>query len=96
MGVIEETSSIFFFGIGGQQYILPNKLYVAGRYTMVDNTTDDVDGDALERLQLGGGWFIADRTLLKVEFVDQDEPEGSPGQVGGGFSGFVSELSVRF
>ena len=96
VGVVEETSSIFFFGIGGQQYILPNKLYVAGRYTMVDNTTDDVDGDALERLQLGGGWFIADRTLLKVEFVDQDEPEGSPGQVGGGFSGFVSELSVRF
>lgn len=96
VGVTEQESSITFLGIGGQQYLIPNKLYVAARYTMVDNDSDDFDGDTLERIQIGGGVFLSKRTLFKIEFVDQDEPDGSPGQVGGGFSGFVSELSVRF
>ena len=113
IGVIEQESSISFFGVGIQQFFVKDKLYVAGRYTRVANTSDDVDfravggageqeasdapgGNILERFQVGGGWFIDERTLFKVEYVNQDEDIFSAGNIGTGFDGIVTELSVRF
>ncbi|MEP3232805.1 MAG: hypothetical protein ABJN04_08740 [Hyphomicrobiales bacterium] len=95
IGVIERESSISFWGVGIQQFLLKDKFYVAGRFTQVRNTTDDVDGGNLERLQVGAGWFIDERSLFKVEYVNQDEDENSAGDTGG-FDGIVTELSVRF
>ena len=106
-GVIEEESSISFVGIGVQQFLLKDKFYVAGRYTRVANTSDDVDfatvgaqdagsENLLQRFQVGAGYFIDERTLFKVEYVNQDEDLFSAGQVGTGFDGIVTELSVRF
>ena len=96
VGVVEEESTIGFFGIGVQQYLVPDKFYLAGRYTTVNNTTDRVDGGSLQRYQVGAGWFLDKRTLWKVEYVNQDEEDNSPGQIGNGFDGVVTELSVRF
>ena len=95
VGVIERESKIAFFGFGIQQFLLKDKFYVAGRYTQVQNTTDGVDGGDLERFQIGAGWFIDERSLFKIEYVDQTEDENSAGQTGG-FDGIVTELSVRF
>ena len=95
VGVVEQESSISFWGVGIQQFLLKDKFYVAGRFTQVRNTTDGVDGGNLERLQIGAGWFIDERSLLKIEYVDQDEEANSAGSTGG-FDGIVTELSVRF
>ena len=95
VGVIERESKIAFWGVGIQQFLLKDKFYVAGRFTQVRNTTDDVDGGELERFQVGAGWFIDERSLFKIEYVNQDEDENSAGQTGG-FDGIVTELSVRF
>ena len=107
VGVVEQESSISFFGVGIQQFLVKDKFYLAGRYTQVINTTDDIDfvtagdqdagsDDLLERFQIGAGYFIDERTLLKVEYVNQDEDANSAGNIGNGFDGVVSELSVRF
>ncbi|MEP6355273.1 MAG: hypothetical protein ABJ081_01160 [Hyphomicrobiales bacterium] len=106
IGVVEQESSISFFGVGIQQFLVKDKFYVAGRYTQVINTSDDTNfavagnqdagsEDSLERFQIGAGYFIDERTLFKVEYVNQDEDANSAGQTGG-FDGIVSELSVRF
>jgi hypothetical protein len=42
------------------------------------------------------GYWINDRTLWKVEYVNQDEGVNSGGQIGQGFDGFTSEISVKF
>ncbi|MEP5779421.1 MAG: hypothetical protein ABJL18_02560 [Hyphomicrobiales bacterium] len=107
IGVIEQESSISFFGVGIQQFLVKDKFYVAGRYTQVINTSDDVNfavagdqdagsEDTLQRFQVGAGYFIDERTLFKVEYVNQDEDANSAGQIGEGFDGIVTELSVRF
>ena len=95
--VIEAQSAVDYFVLEAQQYIMPNKLFVAGRYTNSSNDTDGISGeDTLERIQLGAGFWINERTLWKAEFVDQDEEANSGGQVGGEFDGFITEISTRF
>lgn len=98
VNVVEGDSSVEFFIIEGQQYIIPNRFYVAARYAEAENTSDLIDqfDNTVERLQIGAGLWITDRTLIKVEFVDQDEGINSGGQIGAGFDGFTSEISVKF
>ncbi len=94
--VVEADSAVDYFVLEAQQYLYPGKLYIAGRYTNASNDTDGVDGeDTLERVQIGGGYWINNKTLLKAEYVDQDEEANSGGQIGG-FDGFITEVSVKF
>ena len=95
--VVEADSAVDFFVLEAQQYLVPGKFYIAGRYTNASNDTDGVSGeDTLERLQVGGGYWINNKTLWKAEYVDQDEEANSGGQIGGGFDGLITEVSVKF
>jgi hypothetical protein len=96
--VIEGDSSVQYWALEAQQYILPEKLYVAARYAESENTSDlieQTDND-VTRLQVSAGYWINDRTLWKVEYVNQDEGANSGGQIGTGFDGITSEISVKF
>ena len=94
--VIEADTAVNYVVLEAQQYILPEKLYVAGRYTNAMNESDGVnDENVLQRIQVAAGYWIRKNTLLKLEFVNQDEEENSGGQIGGGFDGFVTEVSVK-
>jgi len=94
---VEEESAIRFFAVEGAYDLIPETIYGAVRYTRVTNETDGAGSDnVLERLQLGGGWWIAENTLFKAEYVLQNEGEDSPGQIGDDFDGFNLEVSVRF
>lgn len=96
--VIEADSSVEYWVVEAQQYIIPEKLYVAARYAESENTSDlieQTDND-VTRLQVSAGYWINDRTLWKVEYVDQDEGVNSGGQIGAGFDGLTSEISVKF
>lgn len=96
--VVNGNSSVEYFVFEAQQYIVPKKFYVAGRYTEAENTSDLIDqsDNKVERIQVSAGYWFNDRTLLKFEFVDQDEGANSGGQIGTGFDGFTSEISVKF
>ncbi|MBU2979599.1 hypothetical protein KO501_15310 [Alteromonas sp. C1M14] len=96
--VIEGDSSVDYWVVEAQQYILPEKLYVAARYASAENTSDLIEqtDNEVTRLQVSAGYWINDRTLWKVEYVDQDEGVNSGGQIGRGFSGLTSEISVKF
>lgn len=95
--VVEANSGVDYFVLEAQQYLSPNSFYLAARYTNASNQTDGINGDdTLERLQVGAGYWLNKKTLWKFEYVDQDEEENSGGQIGGGFDGFTTELSVKF
>ena len=87
--VIEGDSSVEYF---------PKKLYVAARYAEADNTSDLIEqtDNTVERIQVAAGYWFNDKTLLKVEYVNQEEGVNSGGQIGKGFDGFTSEISVKF
>ena len=88
---VEEESAIRFFAVEGA-YDITDSLYGAARYTRVTNETDGAgDDNVLDRIQVGGGWWIADNALFKAEYVLQREGEDSPGQIGDDFDGFNLE-----
>jgi hypothetical protein len=96
--VIKGESSVQYFVVEAQQYVIPKKLYVAARYGEAENTSDLIaqNDNTVERLQVSAGYWFDDKTLLKVEYVNQEEGVNSGGQIGAGFDGFTSELSVKF
>lgn len=98
VSVVRGNSSVEYWIFEAQQYLVPEKFYVAARYAEAENTSDLIaqTDNSAERLQIGAGYWINDRTLLKFEYVDQDEGANSGGQIGTGFSGFTSEVSVKF
>ena len=84
------------------KYNINKELYVAARYSMSTNESEGISSDdALDRIQVGGGYWIADQVLLKVEYVKQTEEAFSGGQQTDGtgeaeWDGFLAELSVTF
>lgn len=96
--VIEGKSSVDYWVVEAQQYITPKKFYVAARYAEAENTSDLIaqNDNKVTRLQVGAGYWLNDRTLWKVEYVNQEEGMNSGGQIGQGFDGITSELSVKF
>ncbi len=96
--VVRGDSEVEFYTIEVQQYIIPNKFYVALRYADAENTSDLIDqsDNSVERIQVAAGYWFGKNTLLKFEYVDQDEGVNSGGQIGAGFDGFTSEISVKF
>jgi len=96
--VIEGESSVQYYTLEAQQYIIPKKLYVAARYSEAENTSDLIaqTDNTVERIQVSAGYWFNDKTLLKFEYVNQDEGVNSGGQIGAGFDGITSEISVKF
>ncbi|NNC77717.1 MAG: hypothetical protein HKN77_07110, partial [Woeseiaceae bacterium] len=96
--VIRGETSVEYFIFEAQQYVIPQKFYVAARYGEAENTSDLIEqtDNTVERLQVAAGYWFNDRTLLKIEYVEQDEGANSGGQIGAGFDGFTSEISVKF
>ena len=96
--VVSGDSSVEYFVFEAQQYLVPKKFYLAARYSEAENTSDLIaqSDNTVERIQVAAGYWVNDRTLLKFEFVDQDEGVNSGGQIGQGFDGFTSEVSVKF
>ncbi len=99
IGVVQQDSSVSYFGVEGKVK-LPIKqfnTYLAARYSWADNTSEGATGDTtLDRIQVGGGWWANDSTLLKVEYVHQDEGANSPGNVNQEWGGVNAELSFTF
>jgi len=75
-----------------------DQLYVGGRYNTVTGE-DRADGQDINRLNVGGGWFMTDNILAKIEYMNQQyEGDGWDGTKfeGGEFNGVVVEAVISF
>ena len=67
-----------------------DEFYAGGRYNVVNN-----DGDqSAERLQIGGGWFMTDNVMLKLEYVDQKYENFAAYGDNAGFDGLMFEAAI--
>ncbi len=72
-------------------------LFGSVRYVKVTNDSPNPGpDDELDRIQVGLAAFLTPRTLIKVEYVRQDEGVNSPGQIGSDWDGVLVEASVFF
>jgi hypothetical protein len=76
------------------------KFYVGGRYNLVTGTdTSGAADKSIDRLNIGGGWFLTDNVMVKAEYVNQSySGYGWLGSVfqGGRFNGAVIEAAISF
>jgi hypothetical protein len=97
------------FGGLGLKYSLTDDVYGAGRFTYVgdqSDAVDDFDETSIVRIQLGIGYEIYERALLKIEYVNQSEtglapafqtPDGTAlAGIGQNWQGVTTELSFNF
>ncbi|MFC0261166.1 hypothetical protein [Fontibacter flavus] len=75
------------------------KFYVAGRYNKVDGTLFGSGLDVnMERIQVGGGWFVTKNVLAKLEYVSQNYNNFAANDIrnGGKFNGLMIEGVIGF
>lgn len=77
---------------------LDDKFYLAGRYNEVNGTLPNGIESSINRVQVGGGWFITKNILAKVEYVNQNYSDFAPTDIrnGGKFNGLMVEGVIAF
>jgi hypothetical protein len=75
-------------------------LYIGGRYNTVSGEGyDGAPTQEINRLNIGGGWFLTKNVLAKLEYVNQQyDGEGYNGTLfqGAEFNGIVIEAAISF
>jgi hypothetical protein len=75
------------------------RFYLGGRYNLVDgNQTDDSGDRKIDRINVGGGWFMTPNVVTKLEYVQQSYTgDGWAGVfTGGQFKGVMVEAAISF
>lgn len=72
--------------------------YFGGRYNQVKGEMPDGDKIDVSRFNIGGGWFMTNNIMVKLEYVNQKYKGYNPNSIyhGGKFSGFVAEAVIAF
>ena len=76
-----------------------DKLYLGGRYNTVRGELAGISKDiAVQRSELGGGWFVTPLLLTKIEWVNQKYNDFPTTDIrnGGRFKGFMVEGVLAF
>ena len=80
-----------------------NQLYLGARYNSVTGYSDYAPGTdkpadkSINRLNIGGGYFMTKNTLVKLEYVSQNYDENFTGHLqDANFSGVVMEAVISF
>ncbi len=87
------------YAVDGIYRLLDDRLYVAARWNEARGEFAEFDDDVgVTRVQLGGGLFVTDNILTKVEYVRQTYRDFPTVDLrhGGRFSGFVVQGAVLF
>lgn len=67
--------------------------YVGTRLNKVDNN----DGSDVNRVNIGGGWYMVDNVIMKLDYVSQKYDGPAHGDIDGGkFNGLVLEAAISF
>ena len=76
------------------------RFYIGGRFNSVSGKKTDASADnKISRLNVGGGWFMTNNVLTKLEYVNQSySGDGWDGGIyqGGGFNGIMIEAAISF
>lgn len=76
------------------------RFYVGGRYNLVTgNASENASDQEISRMNFGGGWFMTDNVMVKLEYVNQQySGDGFAGTVyqDGKFNGFMLEAVIGF
>jgi hypothetical protein len=75
------------------------KLYIGGRYNSVSGQLPGVETTkvSVDRINLGGGWFMTKNILAKLEYVSQTYHDYTSTQFAGGkFNGMMIEAVIAF
>ncbi len=78
---------------------LGDRLYAGGRYNTATGELPGIAGDVnVDRVQMGGGWFITPGILMKAEYVTQKYNDFPTTDIrsGGKFNGWMLEGVVAF
>ena len=79
--------------------VLDDQLYVGGRYNIARGRLAGMANDVgIDRVQVGGGWYVTPRILTKLEYVHQKYHDFPVTDIrnGGQFSGLMFEGAVSF
>lgn len=107
-GIYEMTSNNddaggSFTQLGGEllyRFGMDENFYIGGRYNVVSGEASDVAAtQEVNRINFGGGWFLTDNVLTKLEYVSQAyENDGWDTTVyqDGEFSGIMLEAVISF
>jgi len=94
-GAYTQVAGDLLYRFGGQQ-----QFYIGGRYNRISGErTDDSPETTIDRFNIGGGWFMTNNVLAKIEYVtstyDGDGFNGTRLQ-GAEWSGVVAQASISF
>ena len=106
-GVFENTSGAIDNGEDTRSYTqigaellyrfgMDENFYVGGRYNTVSGEEPNGDEIDISRINIGGGWFMTENVLTKLEYVSQSYDGFSGDYAGAEFSGIMLEAVVSF
>lgn len=75
------------------------KYYLAGRYNQVKGALAGTGQEvSIDRIQVGGGWFVTRNVLAKLEYVNQNYNDFAAADIrnGGRFNGLMIEAVIGF
>lgn len=93
MNGIRKGENQNFNQLGLQLKYTYNSAFVATRFNKVDNNL----GSTVSRLNIGGGWFMTNNIVLKLDYVTQSYSGPAHDYLDGGkFNGLVFEAGISF
>lgn len=93
-GSFTQTAAELLYRFGPNE-----KVYLGGRYNGVNGSvTDGGDDQKISRINIGGGWFMTDNIVMKLEYVTEKVTgDGWAGDfVGAKFNGVMIEAAISF
>ncbi|SMO80784.1 hypothetical protein [Gracilimonas mengyeensis] len=99
-GQIEtESSSRSFTQLGAEllyRFGAAEDFYVGGRYNSVSGEELGGNDISISRVNIGGGWFMTENVLTKLEYVTQSYDDFTGTYAGAEFSGIMLEAVISF
>ncbi|MCC5940191.1 MAG: hypothetical protein JJU37_01510 [Balneolaceae bacterium] len=98
---IAEPESRTFTQIGAEllyRFGSNENIYLGGRYNLVTGDTAAGESVDIDRINIGGGWFLTNNVLAKVEYVTQSYSGFNTGTLfdGAKFNGLMLEAVISF
>lgn len=87
------------YAVEGVYRFLGNQLYAAARYNVAEGRLSGMTADvSVDRLEVGGGWFLTNNLQAKLEYVEQNYNDFPATDIRNGakFNGMMVEAVVSF
>lgn len=95
-----EADTRTFFQYGTEllyRFGADENFYIGGRYNLVTGEQPGGDNIDISRINVGGGWFLTDNILAKIEYVNQQYDGFTSGaRQNAEFSGMMLEAVISF